>query len=154
LQQSTSTDNIQQFEGCNAQLPRRGQHKRPEIAMAFTFFNARTPSYQIDVDRDKTKKLGVQVNDVFSSLSTLLGSSYVNDFNLYGRNFRVMVQADSSFRSSLDKIQQFYVRNREGNMIPLGSLVTTKVVENPALISHYNIYSSVEINGTPKPGLQ
>ncbi|SKC18917.1 efflux RND transporter permease subunit [Dyadobacter psychrophilus] len=151
LQQSTSTDNIQQFEGVMRNF--LGEvNKRPEIAMAFTFFNARTPSYQIDVDRDKTKKLGVQVNDVFSSLSTLLGSSYVNDFNLYGRNFRVMVQADSSFRSSLDKIQQFYVRNREGNMIPLGSLVTTRVVENPALISHYNIYRSVEINGTPKPG--
>jgi HAE1 family hydrophobic/amphiphilic exporter-1 len=151
LQQSTSTDNIQQFEGVMRNF--LGEvNKRPEIAMAYTFFNARTPSYQIDVDREKTKKLGVQVSDVFSSLSTLLGSSYVNDFNLYGRNFRVMVQADSSFRSSLDKIQKFYVRNREGNMIPLGSLVTSKVVENPALISHYNIYRSVEINGTPKPG--
>ncbi|MCE7059690.1 efflux RND transporter permease subunit [Dyadobacter sp. CY343] len=151
LQQSTSTDNIQQFEGVMRKFL-GAVNQRPEIAMAYTFFNARTPSYQIDVDRDKTKKLGVQVNEVFSSLSTLLGSSYVNDFNLYGRNFRVMVQADSSYRSSLDKIQKFYVRNRAGNMIPLSALVTTKVVENPALISHYNIYRSVEINGTPKPG--
>nr|WP_295930077.1 multidrug efflux RND transporter permease subunit [uncultured Dyadobacter sp.] len=151
LQQSTSTDNIQQFETV-ARNFLGAVNKRPEIAMAYTFFNARTPSYQIDVDREKTKKLGVQVNDVFSSLSTLLGSSYVNDFNLYGRNFRVMVQADSSFRSSLDKIQKFYVRNRAGNMVPLSALVTSRVVENPALISHYNIYRSVEINGTPKPG--
>ena len=151
LQQSTSTDNIQQFEGVAREFLGR-VNKRPEIAMAYTFFNARTPSYQIDVDREKTKKLGVQVNDVFNSLSTLLGSSYVNDFNLYGRNFRVMVQADSSFRSSLDKIQKFYVRNKAGNMIPLSALVTSRVVENPALISHYNIYRSVEINGTPKPG--
>lgn len=151
LQQSTSTDNIQQFEAVAREFLGR-VNKRPEIAMAYTFFNARTPSYQIDVDRDKTKKLGVQVNDVFNSLSTLLGSSYVNDFNLYGRNFRVMVQADSSFRSSLDKIQKFYVRNRAGNMVPLSALVTSRVVENPALISHYNIYRSVEINGTPKPG--
>ncbi|KAA6441197.1 multidrug efflux RND transporter permease subunit [Dyadobacter flavalbus] len=151
LQQSTSTDNIQQFEAVTRNFI-AAVNKRPEIAMAYTFFNARTPSYQIDVDRDKTKKLGVQVSDVFSSLSTLLGSSYVNDFNLYGRNFRVMVQADSSFRSSLDNISKFYVRNREGNMIPLSSLITSKVVENPALISHYNIYRSVEINGTPKPG--
>ncbi|GGM86170.1 multidrug efflux RND transporter permease subunit [Dyadobacter beijingensis] len=151
LQQSTSTDNIQQFEGVVREFLGR-VNKRPEIAMAYTFFNARTPSYQIDVDRDKTKKLGVQVNDVFNSLSTLLGSSYVNDFNLYGRNFRVMVQADSSFRASLDNIQKFYVRNRSGNMVPLSALVSTRVVENPALISHYNIYRSVEINGTPKPG--
>lgn len=151
LQQSTSTDNIQQFEAVSREFLGR-VNRRPEIAMAYTFFNARTPSYQIDVDRDKTKKLGVQVNDVFNSLSTLLGSTYVNDFNLYGRNFRVMVQADSSFRSSLDKIQKFYVRNRAGNMVPLSALVTSRVVENPALISHYNIYRSVEINGTPKPG--
>ena len=151
LQQSTSTDNIQQFEAVAREFLGR-VNKRPEIAMAYTFFNARTPSYQIDVDREKTKKLGVQVNDVFNSLSTLLGSSYVNDFNLYGRNFRVMVQADSSFRSSLDKIQKFYVRNRAGNMVPLSALVTSRVVENPALISHYNIYRSVEINGVPKPG--
>jgi HAE1 family hydrophobic/amphiphilic exporter-1 len=151
LQQTTTTDNIQQFEAVTRKFL-AAVNQRPEIGMAYTFFNARTPAYQIDVDREKTKKLGVQVNDVFSSLSTLLGSSYVNDFNLYGRNFRVMVQADSSFRSNLDQINKFYVRNREGNMIPLSALVTSRVVENPALISHYNIYRSVEINGTPKPG--
>ncbi len=151
LQQTTTGDDIKQFEGVTRRFL-AAVNQRPEIGMAYTFFNAKTPSYQIDVDRDKTKKLGVQVNDVFSSLSTLLGSSYVNDFNLYGRNYRVMVQADSSFRSSLDQINKFYVRNREGNMIPLSALVSSKVVENPALISHYNIYRSVEINGTPKPG--
>jgi HAE1 family hydrophobic/amphiphilic exporter-1 len=151
LQQTTSTDNIQQFENVSKKFL-GALNQRPEIAMAYTFFNAKTPGYQIDVDRDKTKKLGVQVNDVFGTLSTLLGSSYINDFNLYGRNFRVMVQADSSFRSNLDQINKFYVRNKEGNMIPLSALVTTKVVENPALISHYNIYRSVEINGVPKPG--
>lgn len=151
LQQTTSTDNIQQFEGI-ARNFLGALTKRPEIGTAFTFFNTRTPSYKIDVDREKTKKLGVSVSEVFSSLSAMLGSSYVNDFNLYGRNFRVVMQADSSFRTSLDKIEKFYVRNREGNMIPLSSLITTKVVENPALISHYNIYRSVEINGTPKPG--
>jgi len=151
LQQTTSTDNIQQFEAVTKKFL-GAVNQRPEIGMAYTFFNAKTPSYQIDVDRDKTKKLGVQVNDVFTTLSTLLGSTYVNDFNLYGRNFRVMVQADSTFRSNLDQINKFYVRNKEGNMIPLSSLVTSKVVENPALISHYNIYRAVEINGVPKPG--
>ena len=92
------------------------------------------------------------MSDVFGTLSTLLGSSYINDFTLYGRNFRVMVQADSSFRSSLDKIEHFYVRNNVGNMVPLKALVTAKVVENAAMISHYNVYRSIEINGSPKPG--
>jgi len=151
LQQTTSTDDIKKFETVTQKFL-AAVNQRPEIGFAYTFFNAKTPSYQIDVDRDKTKKLGVQVNDVFSTLSTLLGSTYVNDFNLYGRNFRVMVQADSSFRSNLDQLNKFYVRNTQGNMVPLSAIITTKVVENPALISHYNIYRAVEINGTPKPG--
>jgi hydrophobic/amphiphilic exporter-1 (mainly G- bacteria), HAE1 family len=151
LQQTTSTDNVQQFEKvANAFLGKL--YQRPEIGMAYTFFNARTPGYQMDVDKEQAKKLGVQVSDVFSTLSTFLGSSYVNDFNLYGRNFRVMSQADSSYRSSLQGVEKFYVRNAQGSMIPLGSLITTKVIEAPAVISHYNIYRSVEINGSPKPG--
>ena len=151
LQQTTSTDNIQQFEKVTQQFL-GALYQRPEIGMAYTFFSTKTPNYRVDVDRDAAKKLGVQLNDVYSTMSTLLGSSYVNDFNLYGRNFRVMAQADSSFRTSIDNIQNFYVRNSQGNMIPLSSLVKTKLVENPAVVSHYNIYRSAEINGTPKPG--
>ena len=90
--------------------------------------------------------------DVFSTMSTLLGSNYVNDFNLYGRNFRVIVQGDSIYRSSVDELQKYYVRNSMGEMIPLGSLVTSKVIENPSVISHFNISRAIEINGTPKVG--
>lgn len=152
LQQTTSTDNIQQFEKVAGEFLGK-LNQRPEIGVAYTFFNARTPSYQVDVNRDQAKKLGVQVSDVYTTLSTFLGSSYVNDFNLYGRNFRVMSQADSSYRGSLKGVEKFYVRNSQGSMIPLGSLITSKVVEAPAVISHYNIYRSVEINGSPKPGV-
>ncbi len=151
LQQTTSTDNIQQFETVTRKFLAE-VNQRPEIGMAFTFFSSHTPSYQVNLDKEKAKKLGVSVADVYSTLSTLLGSSYINDFNLYGRNFRVMAQADSTYRSSIDELGKYYVRNSQGNMIPLGSLVTTKVVESPSLISHYNIYRSVEINGSPKPG--
>ncbi len=151
LQQTTSTDDIKGFEKV-AQKFLGALYQRPEIGMAYTFFSTKTPSYQVDVDRDKTKKLGVAISDVYSTLSTLLGSSYVNDFNLYGRNFRVMAQADSTYRTTIDDLQNYYVRNSQGNMIPLSSLVTTKLIENPAVISHYNIYRSIEINGTPKPG--
>jgi len=150
LQQIGSTDNIQQFEQVAKDFLAK-LNQRPE-AFGYTFFNARTPSYQVDVDREQAKKMGVQVSDVYSTLSNYLGSSYVNDFNLYGRNFRVMSQADSSYRGSLDKIQKFYVRNNQGNMIPLGSLITEKIVEAPSVISHYNVYRAIEINGQPKPG--
>lgn len=151
LQQTSSTDDIQQFEKVAQEFLGK-LYQRPEIGAAFTFFNARTPSYQVDVDREKAKKLGVSVSEVYTTLSTYLGSSYVNDFNLYGRNFRVMLQADSSFRGSLHNIEKYYVRNSQGGMVPLGSLITTKVIEAPAVISHYNIYRSIEINGSPKDG--
>ena len=151
LQQTSSTDDIQTFERVAREFLGK-LNQRPEIGAAYTFFNSRTPSYQVDVDKEQAKKMGVLVSDVYSTLSTFLGSSYINDFNLYGRNFRVMSQADSSYRSSLSGLEKFYVRNSQGNMIPLGSLITSKVIEAPAVISHYNIYRSIEINGTPKPG--
>ena len=151
LQQTSSTDSIQQFE----QVARKFLgvlNQRPEIGAAYTFFSSHTPSYQVDVDRDKAKQLGVSISDVYTTISTLLGSSYINDFNLYGRNFRVLTQADSSYRSSLTNLDKFYVRNNQGNMIPVSSLITSKVIEAPTLISHYNVYRSIEINGNSKPG--
>ncbi|MBL0913890.1 MAG: multidrug efflux RND transporter permease subunit [Bacteroidia bacterium] len=151
LQQTTSTDDIKQFEVVANNFLNE-LRKRPEIGAAYTFFTAKTPSYQVDVDREKAKKLGLNVGEVYQTLSTLLGSSYVNDFNIYGRNFRVMAQADSSYRTSVDNINKFFVRNREGNMVPLSAVITTRVTENPQVISHFNIYRSVEINGSPKPG--
>ncbi|NOT75794.1 MAG: multidrug efflux RND transporter permease subunit [Cyclobacteriaceae bacterium] len=151
LQQTTSTDNIQQFEKVARNFLAE-LNARPEIGLAFTFFTARTPSYQVDVDREKVKKLGISVSDVYGTLGTLLGSSYINDFNIYGRNFRVMAQADTMYRSSITDLSRYFVRNNTGGMVPLSSLVTTKIVENPSLVSHFNIYRSVEINGSPKPG--
>jgi HAE1 family hydrophobic/amphiphilic exporter-1 len=151
LQQTTSTDDIQQFSKVTQDF--LGQlNKMPQIGSAYTFFTANTPSYQVNVDREKAKQLGVSVADVYNTMSTLLGSTYINDFNLYGRNFRVVSQADSSYRSSLSEIGKYYVRNNQGNMIPLSSLITTQLIESATAISHYNIYRSIEINGTPAPG--
>lgn len=151
LQQTTSVDSIQQFEAVARKFIAE-VNQRPEIAMAYSFFTTHTPSYQVDVNKEKTKMLGVNVADVYSTLSTLLGSTYVNDFNLYGRNFRVMAQADSTYRSSIAELDKYYVRNSSGGMVPLSALVSASVKENPALVSHYNIYRSIEINGSPKPG--
>ena len=151
LLQTTSTDNIQQFEQVAHNFIAE-VNKRPEIAMAYTFFNARTPSYKVDVDREKAKKLGVQVSDVYTTLSTLLGSSYVNDFNIYGRNFRVMAQADTAYRRDISDLGLYYVRNSQGNMVPLNALVTARVIEAPALVSHFNLYRNIDILGSAKPG--
>jgi len=151
LQQRGTTDDIKQFETVTNKFLQQ-LNAQPAIGRAFTFFNARTPSYQVDVDKEQAKKMGVNVAEIYSTLANFLGSSYVNDFNLYGRNFRVMTQAEGIYRGSLDDLQDFYVRNNMGNMVPLRNLITTKVVEAPAVISHYNGYRSVEINGSPKDG--
>ncbi|MEO5892634.1 MAG: multidrug efflux RND transporter permease subunit [Ferruginibacter sp.] len=151
LQQTTSTDSIQQFETV-ARKFLGALNKRAEIGQAYTFFTTHTPGYQADVDKEKAKQLGVSVSDVYTTMSTLLGSSYVNDFNLYGRNFRVMAQGDSTYRSSIGEVGKYYVRNNQGGMVPMASLLTSRIIESPSLISHYNIYRSIEINGSPKPG--
>jgi hydrophobic/amphiphilic exporter-1 (mainly G- bacteria), HAE1 family len=151
LQQTGTTDGVKEFEAVTNKFL-AALNAQPAIGRAFTFYNARTPSYQVDVDKEQAKKMGVNVAEAYSTLSNFLGSSYVNDFNLYGRNFRVMSQAENIYRGSLEDIQNFYVRNSQGNMVPLRNLITTKVIEAPAVISHYNVYRSVEINGTPKDG--
>lgn len=151
LQQTTSTDDIKKFEEVMRKFL-AAVNQRPEIAMAYSFFTARTPSYKVDLDREKAKKLGVSIAEAYSTLSVLLGSSYVNDFNLYGRNFRVVSQADTTFRKNINDIGKYHVRNSMGNMVPLSSLITTEIIETPALISHYNVYRSAEVIGDAKPG--
>jgi len=151
LQQTTSTDDIKQFEGVLRKFL-GAVNQRPEIALAYSFFTARTPSYKVDIDKEKAKKLGVSVAEAYTTLSTLLGSTYVNDFNLYGRNFRVVSQADTLFRRNIADIGRYHVRNSAGNMVPLGSLITSELIETPALVSHYNLYRTAEIMGSAKPG--
>ncbi len=151
LQQTGSTDDVNKFEAV-ANKFLQTVNAQPAIGRAYTFFNARTPSYQVDVDKELAKKMGVNVAEVYTTLSNFLGSSYVNDFNIYGRNFRVMTQAEYNYRGSIDNLKDYYVRNSLGSMVPLNMLVTTKLIEAPAVVSHYNIYRSVEINGSPKDG--
>jgi hydrophobic/amphiphilic exporter-1 (mainly G- bacteria), HAE1 family len=151
LQQTTSPDDVKRFE----EVMRKfigAANQRPEIAMAYSFFSTRTPSYQVELDKEKAKKLGVSVAEAYTTLSTYLGSTYINDFNLYGRNFRVVAQADTLYRKDVTDIGKYQVRNNTGGMVPLSALITTKVIETPALISHYNIYRSAEIIGSAKPG--
>jgi HAE1 family hydrophobic/amphiphilic exporter-1 len=151
LQQRESTDDIKQFEKVVNTFV--GEiNKRPEIASAFTFFTARTPGYKVDVDREKCKKLGVSVSDVYNTLQTYLGSKYINDFTIYGRNFRVVAQADTIFRSDIKNLEQYYVRNQAGALLPLSTVITTSTTESAPLITHYNMFRTAEINGGPKPG--
>ena len=149
-QKEPSTD-IKGFEGVIQNFVAEA-NKRPEISRAFTFFTARTPSYQLEVDREKAKKMGVLVSDIFNVLGTYLGSTYVNDFTIYGRNFRVLEQADSTYRTDIKNLGQYFVRNQAGAMVPLSTLTSYKVIESAPLISHYNLFRSSEIDGGSAPG--
>jgi HAE1 family hydrophobic/amphiphilic exporter-1 len=151
LQQTTSSDDVRQFEAVMRKFI-GALNQRPEIGLAYSFFSTRTPSYQVDIDREKAKKLGVSVSDAYTTLGTMLGSSYVNDFNLYGRNFRVVSQADTLYRRNIEDIGKYFVRNNIGGMVPLSALTTSKMIETPAMITHFNLYRSAEIMGSAKPG--
>jgi len=151
LEQKESTDDIKQFEKVVNTFV--GElNKRPEIARAFSFFTARTPGYKVDVDREKCKKLGVSIADVYNTLQTYLGSKYINDFTIYGRNFRVVAQADTLFRADIKNLDQYYVRNQAGTLLPLSTVITYTTIESAPLITHYNLFRTAEINGGPKDG--
>ena len=128
--------------------------KQPELnAQAlFTTFGTSTPQYNFDLDRTKTKLLGLNLPDVFNTLQIDLGSLYVNDFNLFGRTFRVTLQADKDARSDPSDLSRLYVRNASGGMVPLDTLGRLRSTVGPEYVSHYNIYGSALINGSPAPG--
>src|SRR5579859_7445170 len=151
LEQRQSNDDLPTFERVVRSFLAE-VNKRPEIGQAFSFYTAHTPSYQVTVDRDKCKKLGISLADVYGTMQMYLGSSYINDFTIYGRNFHVVAQADTIYRADVQDIGKFYVKNSAGQMTPLSTVVNYKITESAPLISHFNIFRVAEINGGAKPG--
>jgi HAE1 family hydrophobic/amphiphilic exporter-1 len=151
LQQRESNDDVKTFER-NVNAFMAAANKRPEIARAITFFNARTPNYQLTVDRDKCEKMGVNLSEVFNTIQTFLGSTYINDFTIYNRNFHVIAQADTLFRNDIVDMDKYYVRNQQGTMLPLSSIMSSKVNESASMLSHYNLYRMAEFVGDAKAG--
>ena len=127
--------------------------QRPQLTGLRPNFNANTPQISVEVNRAKANALMVSVEDIFNTLQVFLGSTYVNDFNQFNRAYRVYVQADLEFRSNPEDISKLYVRSQTGQMISLSGLVTVKEIIAPSIISHYNLFRSVEINGSPAPGI-
>jgi hydrophobic/amphiphilic exporter-1 (mainly G- bacteria), HAE1 family len=151
-------DVLQQFMNRASTYP---SAQNPQLSGLRPNFNANTPQIAVEVDRTRANQLQVPVEDIFNTLQILLGSTYVNDFNQFNRAYRVYVQADSPYRANPEAIHKLYVRSRRTavdgtqteQMIPLGNLV--KITQNigPSIIAHYNLFRSVEINGTPSPGV-
>jgi hydrophobe/amphiphile efflux-1 (HAE1) family protein len=126
--------------------------KRKEIGFAFSGFDPRVPQLEYVVDRDKVKALGIPLSDVFFTMQTFLGSFYVNDFNLFGRTYRVTAQAEGEQRNSPDDVNRFYVRSAAGAMVPLSTIVSARPLNGPQYYERFNVYSAATINGSQAPG--
>ena len=125
----------------------------PKLNRVFSTFSATDPSIYLDIDRDKAQMLGVPLSAVFQALQASLGGYYVNDMNLFGRTWQVQVQAEASDRSGIDDIYRINVRNNEGKMIPLRSLVEPRVIVGPPSLIRYNNKRAVTVQGTPAQGV-
>jgi len=126
--------------------------QRKEIGFAFTTFAAGNPQYSIEVDNVKAKQLGVSITDLMQTMQIYYGSSFVTDFNRFGKYYRVMAQADAPYRADPGSLDGIYVKNNRGEMVPARTLVTLKRVYGPETVSRNNLFNAVTINGTPKPG--
>ncbi|RZI44030.1 multidrug efflux RND transporter permease subunit [Herbaspirillum sp. HC18] len=127
-------------------------HKRPEIGFVFPNYDDRTPQIEYEVDREKVKTFGISLTDVFFTLQAMMGSYYINDFNLYGRTFRVQMQAEAAARASPEDVNRYYVRNAGGQMIPLSAVLTPKSINGPEFYERYNIFRAATITGATAPG--
>jgi hydrophobic/amphiphilic exporter-1 (mainly G- bacteria), HAE1 family len=151
IEQRNTNDDLHAFENVIKKFVEEA-NKNPAISGAYSFYGAHTPGFNLNVDREKCEKLGVNINDVFTTIQAYMGSLYINDFTVYNRTFHVVVQADTTFRKVISDVNKYYVRNQAGQMLPLGTLVSYTTAETAPLISHFNIFRSAEIDGSSGRG--
>jgi len=124
----------------------------PGLMQVYSLFEVSTPQLYLDIDRTKAQLLGINLADVFNTLQTNIGSSYVNDFNLFGRTFRVQAQAEAQYRLQPKDILALRVRNTNGETVPIGAFTTVRDITGPYRVPRYNIYPAAELDGSPAPG--
>jgi multidrug efflux pump len=128
-------------------------YQTPDLAGAFSSYQINVPQLYADVDREKVKRQGIVLTDLFQTMQIYLGSLYINDFNRFGRTYQVIAQADAPFRATAEDIAKLEVRNAEGEMVPLGSVLIVREANGPDRVLHYNAYPSADINGAGAPGV-
>src|SRR4249920_3219644 len=141
-----------QYLAEQTQLFLQAARKRPEIGRIGTLYRASVPQVFADIDRSKVLKSGVLMNDVNTTLGSLLGSSYINDFNKFGRVYKVYLQAEPEFRQDPKQLGLFFVRNQSGGIMPLDTLVSTRPAAGPEFTNRFNLFRSAELTGVPAPG--
>ena len=127
-------------------------NQQPELSNVYSTYRADVPQYFLDVDRNKALAMGISLSEIYQTLQTQLGSLYVNDFTLHGRNYQVIMQAESEYRAKPDDLNKYYVRNNANQMVPLSTIVTMTPVLGPTSINRFNLYRSITISGSAAPG--
>jgi HAE1 family hydrophobic/amphiphilic exporter-1 len=152
LQDRSGTLTVEQL-GAQARAFVQAARQRPELGNLFTSFDPNYPQVKVELDRDKARSLGVPINEVFQAMSAALGGNYVNDFNRFGRLYRVYVQAEADYRRRPQDIGDIYVRSKTTDtMIPLSTLVTISAVPGSEITTRFNLFRSVEVSGAPSRG--
>jgi len=141
-----------EFLNENLQKFLEAARKRPELANVNSVWRPSVPQIYADINRDKVLKQGVAVGDVYQTLQAFLGGIYVNQFNRFGRQWKVFMQAEPSGRVRPEDINQFYVRNNDGQMVPLSAAVTTRGISGPEFTNRFNLFRAAQVTGIPAPG--
>ncbi len=151
IEQRNTADDVHSFEKVVHTFVNEA-NKNPAISRAVSYYSAHTPSFNLTIDREKCKKMGVNISDAFNTIQSFMGSSFVNDFTLYNRTYHVVIQADTNYRRLVSDMEKYYVRNQSGEMMPLSSLIHYEPIEAAPVISHFNIFRSAEVDGGSGPG--
>jgi multidrug efflux pump len=127
-------------------------NQRPELMMVRSTLNANVPQYLVELDREKAKSMGILISDLFTAMQATFGTMFINDFNLYGRAFRVMMQAEGDYRKGPENLDDVFVRTKKGEMVPLSAVVSVKRSIGPDVVERFNLFTSAKVMGEPKPG--
>jgi multidrug efflux pump subunit AcrB len=127
-------------------------NRDPRLARVFSTYTASNPSIYLDIDREKAQALGLAMSDVFNTLQATLGGIYINNFNLFGRVWQVNIQGEAADRRDISSLWQIYIRNKFGTIVPLRSIADARVVVGPQVITRYNNYRAIPVQGSPSPG--
>jgi HAE1 family hydrophobic/amphiphilic exporter-1 len=130
----------------------KAANERPEIGAAFTTYQANVPQRYLDIDKEKALKMGVSLNDLYTTIGSFMGGAYVNDFTRFGRLYKTYIQAEPEYRVNEEQINNFYIKNNVGDMVPLATIATVKPISGPDYTNRFNLYRSVEVSGGPAPG--
>ena len=144
--------NSPEYLASNAMKFIKAANARPEIGKAFTTFQANVPQRFMDIDREKALKLGIKLNDLYTTVGAFMGGAYVNDFTRFGRLYKTYIQAEPQYRVNADQINNFFIRNSHDKMVPLATVATIKSISGPDYTTRFNLYRSVEVTGGPAEG--